>query len=926
MTILNAIYTVLLGPLELFFDVVYTLSYKIVKNPGLAIVFLSLVMNFLVLPLYKKADEMQAEERAIQAKLQPGIKHIKKTFKGDEQYMILRTFYRQNNYKPTDALKGSVSLLLEIPFFIAAYRFLSGLKLLDGVSFGLIDDLGAPDTLLVISGVTIHLLPILMTVINLVSSAIYSKGLTLKSKIQMYGVAIIFLVLLYESPSGLVFYWTLNNVFSLVKNIFYKLKNPKLVLYILMSLVSAGLLIYVIFINPFESVFKQNWIVSLLSLLQLPIISYFASKKIKIKKQLPISNESKSIFYIGCIFVTVLMGVLIPSAVIESSPAEFVDVTLFKSPLWYILNSLLISFGTFMIWSSVFYMLAGERAKQWFSIGIWCFSGVAITNYMFFGRDLGILSNMLQFDKLPMFTVKQQLINVLVIVAVTLILFFIYYKKASFVRLLYIAATFAVVVMSIMNVNDIYKQNTDVEKSIKIVSQKVASIPLSRNGKNVVIIMLDRAISHYVPFIFNEKPELAEQFSGFTYYPNTLSYGISTNFAIPALFGGYEYTPENLNARKGESLESKHNEALKVMPVLFAKNGFNVTVCDPPYAGYKWIPDLSIFDDCEGVSVYNTEGKYNEAFDMIFIDNEEVLKRNFFCYSVLKVSPLFVQPIIYSNGQYNNADAITQLSGKLRMKEDNSEIVTPQVVEGTTKATGIRQSFLNSYGVLMSLSRMTDLQDNAKNNFFILSNSAPHEPMLLQMPNYTVEASVDNSAYTNIRTTADGRMTELSSEKIVTHYHANMASFIQLGKWLNFLKEKGAYDNTRIIIVSDHGADILFFGNHKYKDLELNIAYLNPLLLVKDFDSNSAFQTDLTFMTNADVPTIASSGIIKNVTNPFTGEKINSNEKNVPVQKVFYSRKWQVTENNGDKFLPGHWYTVSAPVYELDNWSYVETK
>ena len=71
---------------------------------------------------------------------------------------------------------------------------------------------------------------LLMTLINIVSGIIYTKGHPLKSKIQVYGLALVFLVLLYHSPSGLVFYWLLNNVFSLVKNIFYKLKDPKKVL------------------------------------------------------------------------------------------------------------------------------------------------------------------------------------------------------------------------------------------------------------------------------------------------------------------------------------------------------------------------------------------------------------------------------------------------------------------------------------------------------------------------------------------------------------------------------------------------------------------------------------------------------------------------------------------------------------------------
>ena len=70
--------------------------------------------------------------------------------------MILQTYYRQNNYKPTDALKGSVSLLLQIPFFMAAYNFLSTLSELQGKDFGPIKDLGSPDGLLVIGGIAIN--------------------------------------------------------------------------------------------------------------------------------------------------------------------------------------------------------------------------------------------------------------------------------------------------------------------------------------------------------------------------------------------------------------------------------------------------------------------------------------------------------------------------------------------------------------------------------------------------------------------------------------------------------------------------------------------------------------------------------------------------------------------------------------------------
>ena len=150
MSFWSIIETVFLGPLKLIFEIIFRNANNIIGNPGIAIIFLSLMMNILVLPLYRRADEMQERSRDIEAKLAKGVAHIKKTFSGDERMMMLQTYYRQNNYKPTNALNGSVSLLLEIPFFMAAYQFLSGLTVLQGVSFGPIKDLGAPDGMLVI--------------------------------------------------------------------------------------------------------------------------------------------------------------------------------------------------------------------------------------------------------------------------------------------------------------------------------------------------------------------------------------------------------------------------------------------------------------------------------------------------------------------------------------------------------------------------------------------------------------------------------------------------------------------------------------------------------------------------------------------------------------------------------------------------------
>ena len=83
-----------------------------------AVVGVSLIINFLALPLYNVADAIKDKERELQLKLQKQADRIKKAFKGDERFMMMQTMYRQNHYHPFYSLRSSLSILIEIPFFI----------------------------------------------------------------------------------------------------------------------------------------------------------------------------------------------------------------------------------------------------------------------------------------------------------------------------------------------------------------------------------------------------------------------------------------------------------------------------------------------------------------------------------------------------------------------------------------------------------------------------------------------------------------------------------------------------------------------------------------------------------------------------------------------------------------------------------------
>ena len=69
MTFLNILYTLSIRPLELLFDVIFAIVNRSVKDPGITILVLSIVVNLLVLPLYRRADAMQAESHEQEKKL-----------------------------------------------------------------------------------------------------------------------------------------------------------------------------------------------------------------------------------------------------------------------------------------------------------------------------------------------------------------------------------------------------------------------------------------------------------------------------------------------------------------------------------------------------------------------------------------------------------------------------------------------------------------------------------------------------------------------------------------------------------------------------------------------------------------------------------------------------------------------------------------
>jgi YidC/Oxa1 family membrane protein insertase len=197
----------------------------IVGHPGLAIIALAASVKILLLPLTAVAERLQEQVNATQARLQPGIDAIKAAHRGEERTRRTVALYREAGVHPLYTLKSLVGFLIQIPVFIAVFDMLAEDFALYRASFLWIRDLSRPDALLRLPtclpffGCDLNLLPFLMSGASLAAllrfrSAVLTPSLVRRQRRNLMGVTLLFFLLFYTFPAGMVLYWTSTNVFQ----------------------------------------------------------------------------------------------------------------------------------------------------------------------------------------------------------------------------------------------------------------------------------------------------------------------------------------------------------------------------------------------------------------------------------------------------------------------------------------------------------------------------------------------------------------------------------------------------------------------------------------------------------------------------------------------------------------------------------------
>ncbi|MDU8925281.1 membrane protein insertase YidC [Pasteurellaceae bacterium LIM206] len=183
-----------------------TLIQSLVHNWGLAIIGVTIVVKAILYPLTKAQYTSMAKMRMLQPKMQ----EMRERFGDDRQRMSqeMMKLYKEEKVNP---LGGCLPLLIQMPIFIALYwTFMEAVELRHAPFFGWIQDLSAQDPY--------YILPILMGASMFLLQKMSPTPVTdpMQQKIMNF-MPLIFMVFFLWFPAGLVLYWLVSNVITIIQ-------------------------------------------------------------------------------------------------------------------------------------------------------------------------------------------------------------------------------------------------------------------------------------------------------------------------------------------------------------------------------------------------------------------------------------------------------------------------------------------------------------------------------------------------------------------------------------------------------------------------------------------------------------------------------------------------------------------------------------
>lgn len=195
--------------------------YHIIGNMGWAILLFAALLRLVMYPVASKSFESMSKMK----KLQPKLQELKERYGDDKMKIQQETMllYRKEKINPA---AGCLPMLIQIPVFFSLYKVLNiAIEIRHAPFIGWIKDLSAPDPLVMskilhfpIPGLLdIGIWPIIMGLTMYIQQKLNPAPIN-KDQARMFAMLpIIFTFMLGHFASGLVIYWTLSNILSIIQ-------------------------------------------------------------------------------------------------------------------------------------------------------------------------------------------------------------------------------------------------------------------------------------------------------------------------------------------------------------------------------------------------------------------------------------------------------------------------------------------------------------------------------------------------------------------------------------------------------------------------------------------------------------------------------------------------------------------------------------
>ena len=182
--------------------------HGLIPNYGIAIILIALAAKLIFYPL----TQSSLRTMKVMHRLQPEVTAIREKYSNDPAKMnqAMMSLYKEHKVNP---MGGCLPMLLQLPVFLALYQVLLHAIELRAAGFGWwIKDLSAPDVVGHLGGFPIHVLPLIMTGSTFLLQS--QTPVDPRQQFMMYLMPVLFLYIMYNLPSGVIIYWTVNNLVS----------------------------------------------------------------------------------------------------------------------------------------------------------------------------------------------------------------------------------------------------------------------------------------------------------------------------------------------------------------------------------------------------------------------------------------------------------------------------------------------------------------------------------------------------------------------------------------------------------------------------------------------------------------------------------------------------------------------------------------